>query len=57
VHGRNAQRALEGAVQALVAIGAIGKTSLKLQFLEKCESGVLGGMLCLLGLLIMIFEH
>lgn len=34
-----------------------GMEKLKLGFLEKYESGVLGGMLCLLGLLIMIFEH
>ena len=34
-----------------------GIERLKLGFLEKYESGVLGGMLCLLGLLIMIFEH
>ena len=34
-----------------------GMEKLKLGFLEKYESGVLGGMLCALGLLIMIFEH
>ena len=34
-----------------------GIEKLNLKFLEKYESGVLGGMLCLLGLLIMIFEH
>ena len=34
-----------------------GMEKLKLGFLEKYESGVLGGILCLLGLLIMIFEH
>ena len=34
-----------------------GMEKLKLGFLEKYESGVLGGMLCVLGLLIMIFEH
>ncbi|MFZ2277863.1 MAG: hypothetical protein WAW39_08685 [Prosthecobacter sp.] len=34
-----------------------GFEKLKLQWLEKYESGVLGGMLCLLGLLIMLFEH
>ena len=34
-----------------------GMEKLKLGWLEKYESGVLGGMLCLLGLLIMIFEH
>ena len=33
-----------------------GMKKLKLQFLEKYESGVLGGLLCVLGLLIMIFE-
>jgi ABC-type nickel/cobalt efflux system permease component RcnA len=33
-----------------------GMEKLKLQFLEKYESGVLGGLLCMLGLLIMIFE-
>ena len=34
-----------------------GMEKLKLGRLEKYESGVLGGMLCVLGLLIMIFEH
>jgi hypothetical protein len=34
-----------------------GMEKLKLAWLERYESGVLGGMLCLLGLLIMIFEH
>lgn len=34
-----------------------GMEKLKLGFLDKYESGVLGGTLCLLGLLIMIFEH
>lgn len=34
-----------------------GVEKLNLKFVEKYESGVLGGMLCLLGLLIMIFEH
>lgn len=34
-----------------------GMEKLKLGWLEKYESGVLGGMLCVLGLLIMIFEH
>ena len=34
-----------------------GMEKLKLGWLEKYESGVLGGMPCLLGLLIMIFEH
>ena len=34
-----------------------GIEKLNLKFVEKYESGVLGGMLCLLGLLIMIFEH
>ena len=34
-----------------------GIEKLNLKFVEKYESGVMGGMLCLLGLLIMIFEH
>ncbi len=34
-----------------------GMEKLKLRFLEKYESGVLGGLLCALGLSIMIFEH
>ena len=34
-----------------------GIEKLNLKLIEKYESGVLGGMLCLLGLLIMIFEH
>ena len=34
-----------------------GIERLNLKFIEKYESGVLGGMLCLLGLLIIIFEH
>ena len=34
-----------------------GIEKLNLKFLEKYESGVLGGTLCLLGLLIIIFEH
>jgi len=33
-----------------------GIEKLKLQWLEKYENGVLGGLLCVLGLLIMIFE-
>ena len=33
-----------------------GMEKLKLQFLEKYESGLLGGLLCVLGLLIMFFE-
>ena len=35
----------------------IGFKKLKLHLMEKYESGVLGGMLCLLGLFIIIFEH
>ena len=34
-----------------------GMEKLRLQFLEKYERSVLGGMLCLLGLLIVICEH
>jgi len=34
-----------------------GMEKLKLAFLEKYESGILGGLLCLLGLLVIIFEH
>lgn len=34
-----------------------GMEKLKLQFIEKYERGILGGLLCLLGLLVMIFEH
>jgi len=30
---------------------------LKLRNLEKFESGILGGVLCLLGMLIILFEH
>lgn len=34
-----------------------GMEKLKLAFLEKNESGILGGLLCLLGLLVIILEH
>jgi len=34
-----------------------GMEKLKLAFLEKYEGGVLGGVLCLLGLVIILFEH
>lgn len=34
-----------------------GMEKLKLEFLEKYESGVLGGLLCVLGVLVMLFEH
>lgn len=34
-----------------------GMEKLKLTFLEKCERGILGGLLCLLGLLVILFEH
>ncbi len=34
-----------------------GMEKLKLQFLEKYERGILGGLLCLLGLLVILFEH
>lgn len=34
-----------------------GMEKLKLTFLEKYESGVLGALLCLLGVLVIIFEH
>lgn len=34
-----------------------GMEKLKLSFLEKYERGILGGLLCLLGLLVIIFEH
>ena len=34
-----------------------GMEKLKFKFLEKYESGVLGGALVLLGLIVMIFEH
>ena len=30
---------------------------LKLALLEKCERGILGGLLCLLGILVIVFEH
>ncbi|QOJ02884.1 MAG: hypothetical protein HRU71_05000 [Planctomycetia bacterium] len=35
----------------------IGLEKLKLQLLEKYESGILGGALCLLGVLVILFEH
>ncbi|MBI5762585.1 MAG: hypothetical protein HZA51_03570 [Planctomycetes bacterium] len=35
----------------------IGLEKLKLQILEKYESGILGGALCLLGVLVILFEH
>ena len=35
----------------------VGMEKLKLQFLEKYERGILGGLLCLLGLLVILFEH
>ena len=34
-----------------------GMEKLKLQVLEKYEHGILGGLLCLLGLTVIIFEH
>ena len=34
-----------------------GMEKLKLSFLEKYERGILGGLLCLLGLLVILFEH
>jgi nickel/cobalt transporter (NicO) family protein len=34
----------------------VGLEKLKLKWVERCESGVLGGLLCLLGLLVMFFE-
>ena len=34
-----------------------GMEKLKLEFLEKYERGILGGLLCLLGILIIVFEH
>jgi hypothetical protein len=34
-----------------------GMEKLKLSFLEKYERGILGGLLCLLGLLVIILEH
>lgn len=34
-----------------------GMEKLKLAFLEKYESGILGGLLCVLGLLVIILEH
>ena len=34
-----------------------GMEKLKLEFLEKYERGILGGLLCLLGLLVILFEH
>lgn len=35
----------------------IGLEKLKLKWFERHESGVLGGLLCLLGVIVMIFEH
>lgn len=35
----------------------IGLEKLKLQLLERYESAILGGALCLLGILVMLFEH
>ncbi len=35
----------------------VGLEKLKLGWLERYESGVLGGLLCLLGLFVMVFEH
>ncbi|MGI8965449.1 MAG: hypothetical protein ACR2H1_05090, partial [Limisphaerales bacterium] len=35
----------------------IGLEKLKMKFVEKYEMGILGGLLCLLGILVMIFEH
>lgn len=34
-----------------------GMEKLKLQFIEKYERGILGGLLCVLGLLVIILEH
>jgi hypothetical protein len=34
-----------------------GVEKLKLRNLEKFESGILGGVLCLLGVVIILFEH
>ncbi len=34
-----------------------GVEKIKLQFIEKYERGILGGLLCLLGLLVILFEH
>lgn len=34
-----------------------GMEKLKLQFLEKYERGILGALLCVLGLLVILFEH
>lgn len=34
-----------------------GMEKLKLAFLEKYERGILGGLLCLLGILVIVFEH
>lgn len=34
-----------------------GMEKLKLSFLEKYERGILGGLLCVLGLLVILFEH
>jgi hypothetical protein len=34
-----------------------GMEKLKLKFIEQYESGVLGGLLMLLGVLIILFEH
>lgn len=34
-----------------------GMEKLKLQFIEKYERGILGGLLCLLGLLVILLEH
>lgn len=49
-----------GTVLGMVIFTALtlaGLEKLKLQFLEKYESGVLGGLLIFLGLLVVLFEH
>lgn len=38
-------------------VGLIGLERLKLNFFERYEAGILGGLLCLLGILVILFER
>jgi nickel/cobalt transporter (NicO) family protein len=49
-----------GTVAGMVIFTALtlaGMKKLNLEFVEKYESGILGGLLVLLGLFVVIFEH
>jgi hypothetical protein len=46
-----------GGMMVFTWLTLIGIKKLKLKFLEKYETGILGGALCLLGILVIFFEH